>query len=989
MSKVAYDTETLRSSRGSRAGTDVGSVSRSSSHPAFSDRVFDFDESVANSPVYRRAQQQRVVPKLSLQTHFQSNMSRATHSPLTDEGYISNHTETSNLAVPSLGALPQKPRHLSMPNSPSTPVLPGHSRSISSSQSPSMSSPSIARQWQFDSQTLTQSTRPSGSIYEKLSAFLGRINTRSRVNLVALAQGGSPNSATSPTMSRGKRNLEADLSPSIDLTTMDAALVPLIVKAAQAGSRDEVERLIEHGCDVDECHGQSGRNALLVAAHCGHETVVDLLIRNHAQLAVVDESGATALHLAASRGHYAVLELLVVESGLVEATNFDGQTALRVAADRGQINAMEVLLRHNAKVNARAEKLMTALHAAAKRGDAEITQLLISHGADLEAKDGTMMTALHYACDAGHREVIGLLLDCRAQIESPGPAKKTPLICAAEAGMTHAVDLLLKRRASPRNTDDAGMTALHWAAYNGHDEIIKILSQKKGSLFSGNNAGQTPLHLATLRSQFSVVELLLRKNVPIDSRCNRGLTALHYACDTDSFEIANLLLLTGADIEASKYEDRQRPLHIAAARNASCLLDLLCDQRAMLDARDGLGDRPLCVASRYGHVAAAQRLLERGSPLYCRFENSSREDSPLCLAAKGGHFSVASFLLEQGASSLRKDETGWQPFRYAAYYGHPDVLQLLLSYSNVPVVDIPDIMAMPETVGFAPDADISDERKRQVQLLLEQAFEHLSPGRSIARSRPSPTTGQHPTAINVERLPAYGGPTVNLCGPHELPQYGSSTYRRSELPGSQIMSQEQQQVHPLGPGASVGADFHTEAREERRCHDSAVPLNADQIARLLSTHDIIEESSTWPGPRMRGQSREPSHSQVREELSESSTWPRFAAPRLRTPVVRPLASPSTTLPRKRADVSMTPTSASMPKIREESVRATDPLSINKSRIPRLRLRPQLKINTSFTSTPHPDSGSESDSSVYTAPEIQVDPDTYMSLNVRNGLYELE
>ncbi|KAJ5697864.1 hypothetical protein N7488_011548 [Penicillium malachiteum] len=872
MSRVADSTEVLRSHHGSRVGTDAASLSRTGSRPPLSH--LDFDESADSSPVYHQAPPQRSLPRLSLQTHFQSNVPQIARSACSDEGYSSSsYAEAFNTGVPSLKPPPTRPRHLSLPNSPSTPIQLPRSRSTSYNHSFSKPSPNISRQWHSDSQTFTQATRPSPSKYEKFSAFLGRINTRSRVHLSAISQASSPktnspNSATSLTMSRDRRNFEADFSPSIDLTTIDAALVPPLVKAAQAGSLDEIERLIERDCDVDVCHIQSGRNALLVASHCGYEAVVALLIQKNAQLAVVDEWGATALHLAASRGHCAVLELLIVQSGLIEATNPGGQTPLRVAADCGQLHALEILLSHKAKVNSRAERRMTALHAASKRGDTQIVQLLISHGADIEAKDGMMMTALHYACEMGHIEVIGLLLDHRAQIESTGPERKTPLICAAGAGMIKAVDLLLKRRAPSRTIDDAGMTALHWAAYNGHEDVVQILSQKKSSLLSGNHAGQTPLHLATLSSQFAVVELLLRKNAPINSRCNKGLTSLHYACETNNFEIANLLLLSGADTEASDYEDCQRPLHIAAAQNSPTLLNLLCDRQAMLDARDFLGDRPLCVASRYGQADAVQRLLERGSPLYCRHDRSSFEDSPLCLAAKGGHFAVVSILLEHGASALRKDETGWHPFRYAAYHGHPDVLQLLLSYSNISDIDIPDIMMMPETIGFSTDAGISDEKKRQIQQILQQAFGKFGSERIIDANSYSPSMISQPPTVIQQGIPAHIYPKYHSPDSTELdtPTYG-------ELPGSQSVFPEQQ-AYPFRPRVPVNATLDINTKERQDYHYSPRPPEI-QISHPPPIPDMPEGSYTWSGPPTRHQNQDSGDPQFQDPYGSSTRLVNF------------------------------------------------------------------------------------------------------------------
>jgi hypothetical protein len=51
--------------------------------------------------------------------------------------------------------------------------------------------------------------------------------------------------------------------------------------------------------------------------------------------------------------------------------------------------------------------------------------------------------------------------------------------------------------------------------------------------------------------------------------------------------------------------------------------------------------------------------------------------------------------MNRGASVLSKDETGWKPVRYAAYYGHPDVLQALITA---------DPSAMNQDYGFSPDS---------------------------------------------------------------------------------------------------------------------------------------------------------------------------------------------------------------------------------------------------------------------------------------------
>ncbi|KAJ5598179.1 hypothetical protein N7537_008263 [Penicillium hordei] len=694
MRRVRDDTETLVSAR-----TRQASRRTAASQP--SDRVFDFKDALADLPVYRSSPRQ-LVP--SIGASISQPDSNNGQSPFTDEGYADTLTRNSSVTRPSVDAAPPHQHHLLLPTSPSAPVHPAHRRATSYQDA---ARPGLQNMTRSKSDTKTSKTiERSASNIERISSLL-RLNTSSHLNLASLSSKGSPKVGNGTPFRRVKPRREQNSHISIDLTGADAASIPQIVKAAQAGSQGEVARLIEYGINIEERHTASGRNALLVAAHCGKDDVVVLLIRHHARLNITDGSGWTALHLAASCGHCGVISLLMEDSNIAEVPNYQGRTALRIAVDRSQHEALQMLLMHNAEVNTRADNQMTSLHTAAKQGDAEIVYMLVSNGADIEAKAATMMSALHYACEAGHVETIA-----------------TPLICAAESGWSRAVEFLLKSKpkASSNGTNDTGMTALHWAAYNGHEETVEILSQKKGSLAKVNAMGRTALHLSVFQNQFAVVEPLLRKSADLNSQCGTGLTPLHYACMVDSIEIATLLLLEGADIEASKYQHQQRPLHIAAARSSISLLDLLCDKGASLDARDSVGDRPLSVACRCGHVAAVLKLLDRGSPLYQKHQATSRSDSPLCLVAIAGYLPVVSLLLERGASASKKDEGGWQPFRYAAYHGHLDVLRVLLARTRIPDMDAQDIIRMPETIGFSSDAIISEDCKARVRELLNQAL---------------------------------------------------------------------------------------------------------------------------------------------------------------------------------------------------------------------------------------------------------------------------
>ncbi|KAJ5127560.1 hypothetical protein N7448_008339 [Penicillium atrosanguineum] len=892
--RVADDTATILSARGSSYATSVSQSRRQS----ISARSVDFNQTLEESPVYQWAQKQRVSTFATVETP--PTVPSSNRSPFTNETRSSSPA-TSNMTIPSLKISPQQEGNYVVPRSPSGPVHhPVHSKSVSIgdvSRRPNLGS---LQRHVSDSKVPSRSLRRSGSTLDKIKGLMGRPSTRTASTL-SPSHGASPSLSNSSASGRRRRQLGADFNTSIDLTSKDAIFLPEIVKAAQSGTREDIERLVIQGNDLEVRDTTWGRNALLIAAHCGKEDIVDLLLRNNAQVAVTDGSGWTALHLAASRGHYGAVELLVVESDLMEVQTPRGETALRIAADYGQADALLVLLNYHAQVNARAEKQLTALHAAAKRGDHEIVWLMVRYGADVEAKDGTMMTALHYACREGHLEVMKILLDNKANIEALGDDRKTPLICAAEAGSSQAVEFLLKRKASSRKTDDTGMTALHWAAYNGHEETVRILSEKKKVLLDmANESGRTALHLAVMQSNFAVVELLQRKGMSLDRRCNTGLTALHYACMADSFEIANLLLLSGADIEAAESQHEQRSLHIVASKGSIHILDLLCDKGASLNARNGVGDRALCVASRYGHTATVQRLLDRGSPLSMKFETSLREDSPLCLAAQGGHLNLCSLLLNRGASALKKDETGWQPYHHAAHHGHADILEFILSRSNILETGKTDLMSIPKTIGWSPS--VSEDKKIEVLQLLKQT---LNPANSYTTSSTSNSTQnyfQHPSqrlsqhldqpSVNLPAQFPTHSPMPQASSPHHsittayrppvfhysipIPTaYEADSSTPQELPGS--LDLDSSSTRSIGPEntptnvhAALARDIsRTGILKTRQSNEPTAPLTNDRIAALARETQGTPGSQSQQHRGRRSPTRFPSHNLPRVHANYS------------------------------------------------------------------------------------------------------------------------
>lgn len=698
-------------------------------------KIFDWDDDIVNTEIYRRAL-----------THARSkaNMVRKPEEGEVEHD-IRHQTDTQGLH----GRLSQTEPHGSMQQQKpepyessvvSAPIEVYGQQSRHVRQLSSMSDTALRRRNILSLQQKSPET-------EKKS-FWSSLVVAKRSSRTSLASPGRQVSQSSlgpanptPGSRRGRRGFGNSFHMSIDFSSTDGLATPAIVRAAQAGSVIEVETLLDQRADIKARHVNSGRNALAVASHCGNEDVVRLLLQYGANVNERDASLMTPLHLAASRGHYAVVESLLQDGAVVDGKGPNDETPLRIASDNGHIETVELLLGKRAKVNARDRQQLTALHMAAKRGDEAMVDLLVSNSAHVEAKDGSFMAAIHYASEEGHDGVVGLLLTKKADIEAPGRASKSPLACASSAGQTHVVELLLKKKASLKQKGEGDMNPLHWASFNGHVEVVDLLLQKRASINTPNKDGRTPLHLAVMANNFAVAELLLRKGAVIEAQCRSRFRPLHYACREANEEVVQLLLVSGANIEAEN-DSAKRPLHFAATRGSAPLVELLLQRRVNIEARDAAGDPPLCLASGLGHLPIVRMLLDTGAPLRSKFSKGpSHEDSPLCLAAKNGHVSVVSELINRRASVLQKDEFNWPPLRYAAFYGHPEVVQLLLlhgaSVSGNPSGGWGFNMTA-SRIGFANNVRIDEDRKGQVLRFLHdaEAREQTTQERLAAESAP-------------------------------------------------------------------------------------------------------------------------------------------------------------------------------------------------------------------------------------------------------------
>ncbi|CAL1527425.1 unnamed protein product, partial [Lymnaea stagnalis] len=146
--------------------------------------------------------------------------------------------------------------------------------------------------------------------------------------------------------------------------------------ASEKGQKDIVELLIKNQANVNE-KTTLGYTALYVASQNGHKDIVKFLIKNQANVNEKTKTGSTALYIASQNGHKDIVEFLIKNQANVNEKTTGGYTALYVASHNGHKDIVELLIKNQANVNKKATDGATALYVASHNGHKDIVELLI------------------------------------------------------------------------------------------------------------------------------------------------------------------------------------------------------------------------------------------------------------------------------------------------------------------------------------------------------------------------------------------------------------------------------------------------------------------------------------------------------------------------------------------------------------------------------------------------------------------------------------
>jgi len=327
--------------------------------------------------------------------------------------------------------------------------------------------------------------------------------------------------------------------------------------AAEKGNIEAVRHSISDGADIEVKYWYEG-------------------YKSHRDEGFEAREGLNALHVASSRGHTKIVEIL-----------------LKNGAD---VNERESVDDYEAPTTG-----TTAILSASARGHKDIVQMLLANGADaneLHTFDGRKRDyeltgyPLSYAIGGGHTDVVRVLIErgakVNATIDENDDRSITPLHLAARGGFPVIVQLLIAEGARVNARTAKGRSPLHWAVADEKFELstVKQLLSKGAEINVRDQYGATPLHLALINRRPAVLKHLSdsieeARKMAKSKRQERLLAELQAEFDHDLNKLEELnalvefLLAQKAEVNAQLQGGNETPLDLAMKSELTEIVELL------------------------------------------------------------------------------------------------------------------------------------------------------------------------------------------------------------------------------------------------------------------------------------------------------------------------------------------------------------------------------------------------------------------------------
>ncbi|KAJ8687173.1 hypothetical protein QAD02_022967 [Eretmocerus hayati] len=499
-----------------------------------------------------------------------------------------------------------------------------------------------------------------------------------------------------------------DNGSSIDST--DENLLTPLHMAVRAGSEVMVELLLDNHASVNVI-GLRDETPLNIAIAYEHEEIAKMLISKGA---VIDhgQNSDMLLHMAALNMNNNLVELLLKNGADLTVKYRDGRTALHLAASNKCFKIVELLLEKGMKTNDQTNDGDTALHIAARNKDYKTIRVLLKYGSNIDLKNNLGETALYLICENGMLDLVIELLNLKPSLEDnasvlhhavSGSHKEYKQIILELICYGFSLDFLRNYEA------DQVFDFMAKSVCNGHSGIVEKL------LCSGYSPNVTPdllkdsenhktlLHIAVIENQLQIAKSLISFGGDVNAIDDSGAIPIIYAIQNGNYEMTKLLLDSKTDVSTNLQ------LFFLSVKLANrSIIEELVSHVKDINAADEFGTTALHFAVWNGDEESVQLLFDKGAKcksdnslplvlsmpeIQSRIENSCGVDAweefrknivttPLHIAARNNNSDIVEVLVENGFRVDCKDGCGRTPLHLASLHWNTGVIDTLIEFNS-------------------------------------------------------------------------------------------------------------------------------------------------------------------------------------------------------------------------------------------------------------------------------------------------------------------
>ncbi|XP_021359609.1 uncharacterized protein LOC110454439 [Mizuhopecten yessoensis] len=291
-------------------------------------------------------------------------------------------------------------------------------------------------------------------------------------------------------------------------------LEELFLAAARDGDYDRIEDFLlrsgkDHLVSIDVKDKRTGNTSLIWAAKRGHTKIVQLLLRQGADITLRNYEGKTAVEVASTS-----IKTLLLDS--IDRSTESSHRLLLQAGWQGDVGVLNKLLKENKvkDINCKNAEGLTPLLLVARDiqlfehlskqqnrpyNPAEVVTTLLAHRADIHAVDDDGKTCLHYASQSKAslaQTVVQALITGGPDIDLKDKRLFAPIHCASQSGNMECIEVLINGGSCVNCRGFAGTTPLHITAYNDNEQTACCLLKHGADVTLTDDRGLTPVDLA-------------------------------------------------------------------------------------------------------------------------------------------------------------------------------------------------------------------------------------------------------------------------------------------------------------------------------------------------------------------------------------------------------------------------------------------------------------------------------------------------------------